>query len=106
MTEHLVKVHIKSMQFEPRGSMAQYRPGSVQIVPVSLAREMEGAGIAMIVEDPYTEPAAPTIPYLQEEVVVVTDARKVDGDKSETAKVASEAASAEKPSKKAREKSK
>lgn len=69
--EHKVKVHIKSLPYQPRGKAGEYRAGSVQIIDRDEAYELEKAGIAMIVEDPYFVPAEPSLPYLSEEVPAV-----------------------------------
>lgn len=63
--EHLVKVQIKSLEYEPRNGAGKYRSGSLQVVPASEAYDLDKAGIATIVEDPFLEPTE-SIPYLDQ----------------------------------------
>ena len=68
--EYKIKVHIKGLDYEPRDRAATYRAGSVQILDAEEAHELAKAGIAIIVEDPYT-PSYPSqaIAYLEQTIV-------------------------------------
>lgn len=65
--QHKVKIQMKSLPYTPRGAGAEYRSGSFQIVDASEAYELRDAGIAIIIDDPYTVPSQNEIPYLQPE---------------------------------------
>lgn len=64
-----VKVHIKSLDYAPRGNAATYRAGSVQILDEAEALELEEAGIAIIVENPFEVVQSNDIPYLEPEKI-------------------------------------
>lgn len=64
---HKVLVHIKSLPFEPRNGAAEYRPGSAHVLDSVEAYELDKAGIATIVNDPFVEPVPGGIPYLPSE---------------------------------------
>lgn len=73
MAEHKVKVHIKSLPYEPRVGI-EYRAGSVQILSKKEADLLVAAGIATSVEDPYMAPPEAVIPYLEPETSPVEEA--------------------------------
>ena len=69
---HKVQVQIKSMPFTPRTG-SEFRAGSIQVVDSDLAKDLEQAGIATVLQDPFVEPVVNEIPYLQPEMPAVTD---------------------------------
>ena len=91
---HKIKVHIKSLDYTPRGKSAEYRAGSVQILDAQEAYELEKAGIAIIVEDPYayveTSPYAPVYLEQEKEEVVEEAADELVLEKEEVVTEANE----------------
>ena len=63
--DYRIKVAIKSLEFKPRGKPSTYRAGGLYVLDAAEAKELDAAGIAIIVEDPCIEPL--TFPELSEE---------------------------------------